>query len=256
MPHKRAKRIVREKQRLASGLDLPPAGGKHAIEHEEIPKGAARILNAAKIQQEYRAKQKRKASEDAGDSKSSRKRRRKGEATKVVTTIQPGESMAHFNRRVEDSMRSAVHDAVKRSSTVVRQAQKEEESAKAEKKAKKDATSATQSKADGSRHGKPKSVESAPEARAEAAGRSQKQDFESLSTSAPRRLNDIVQAPPELKKLPRGAKARAENAAKQDREKATLKQGALSMAQKAMLEEERVRAVKLYREMKKAKSGG
>ena len=32
-------------------------------------------------------------------------------------------------------------------------------------------------------------------------------EFVGLKTSAPRRLNDIVMAPPELKKLPRGAKS-------------------------------------------------
>lgn len=77
-------------------------------------------------------------------------------------------------------------------------------------------------------------------------------DFATLSSSVPRRLNDILQAPPEIKKLPRGAKAR--QPAKSTGSKSdgpSLRDGVLSMAQKAMLEEERNRVIKAYREMKK-----
>jgi hypothetical protein len=68
-------------------------------------------------------------------------------------------------------------------------------------------------------------------------------EFQSLSTSVPRRLNDIAQAPPELKKLPRGATTAAGSMGKRV-------DGVLSMAQKAMMEQERIKAVSRYRELK------
>ena len=82
-------------------------------------------------------------------------------------------------------------------------------------------------------------------------------DFEKVSTSAPKRLNDIVQAPPDIKKLPRKAKKLAAQGGARTGEGAkSLSEGVLSMAQKAILEEERERVIKLYREMKKGKVAG
>lgn len=70
-------------------------------------------------------------------------------------------------------------------------------------------------------------------------------EFETLSTSAPRRLNDIAQSPPELSRLPRGVSTAKVANAKVDR-----RDGVLSLAQKAMMEEEREKAVARYRELK------
>lgn len=72
-------------------------------------------------------------------------------------------------------------------------------------------------------------------------------EFQVLSTSAPRRLNDIAQEPPMMRKLPRGV-------TKND----VARLDVLSMAQRAMMEEERERAVKHYRELKarKLREGG
>ncbi|KAH9933010.1 uncharacterized protein B0H18DRAFT_1083195 [Fomitopsis serialis] len=188
MPHKRAKRTLREKQRTQSGR---------------------------------RASRKRRKSEgkDGGEGKSKLR-------------IQPGESMAHFNRRVEDSMRGDVRVAMKNSSALARKVRKGEEATSK-------ATKTTKKGAPAPRKQKP-------------------EEFERLSTSTPRRLNDIVHAPPELKKLPRGAKQRpkSSDAAANGEGAASLRQGALSMAQKAMLDEERLKAINMYREMKKAKAGG
>lgn len=131
MPHKRAKRSEREKngtQMLvvcarpffffpwAWGAyhkvvrDQAPGGArsKNELSNEDIPKGAMRALNAAKVQEEYRkrkmqgdgpglegaAKKRRKTTgEDFGKGEKGGKER-KGNAMK----IQPGESLAHFNR--------------------------------------------------------------------------------------------------------------------------------------------------------------
>jgi len=75
-------------------------------------------------------------------------------------------------------------------------------------------------------------------------------EFAIISSAAPRRLNDIAIAPPELKKLPRGA-------AKRHSPKAGAGVTVLSMAQRVMMEAERENAIRRYREMKerKAKEG-
>lgn len=69
-----------------------------------------------------------------------------------------------------------------------------------------------------------------------------RKEFQVVSTSAPRRLNDIAQEPPIIKKHPRGA-------AKND----AVPSGVLSLAQKAMMEEERDKVIRHYRELKARK---
>ncbi|KAI0676126.1 hypothetical protein C8Q78DRAFT_1075058 [Trametes maxima] len=257
MPHKRAKRSVREKNRNESGNDLVP-GARKSIENEEIPKSVARVLNAAKVQQEW-AEKKRKAQVDDGAGPSRKKRRRDdadgeggGGSGKPQLRIQPGESMAHFNRRVEDSMRHSVREAMQSSSAKMRKTRKEELSQK--NPAKSPANSQTKPSA---RSDNPSDSEddndSAPARRATKKDE-RPREFEKLSSSAPKRLNDIVQAPPQLKKLPRKAKKLAAQASAQKSEGAkSLRDGVLSMAQKAMMEEERERAIRMYREMKRGK---
>ncbi|KAF7791709.1 hypothetical protein EIP86_002733 [Pleurotus ostreatoroseus] len=287
MPHKRAKRSVREQSRSQQGDNLAPS--KHAISSEAIPKGAARILNAAKVQQAWHDK-KRKSSEDgphdAIEGKANKRRRKasKNDSNGARDKIQimPGESLAHFNRRVEESMRPLVRDAVKTSAAVNRKTKKEEEAAAASAKASKakraaaasathddsedadaeSSSSKTKSKpsqAHDDPSGSTKRPKTQTQMQAQAQAHDASKDFETLSTSAPRRLNDIVQAPPELKKLPRGAKARKQTAAAASaggasEGAASLRDGVLSMAQKVMLEEERERAIKAYRELKKRKT--
>lgn len=73
--------------------------------------------------------------------------------------------------------------------------------------------------------------------------RDKPKEFCVASTSAPRRLNDIAQEPPQFGRLPRGAKSG------KDSSQAKVA-GILSMAQKAMMEEERENAIKRYRELK------
>jgi hypothetical protein len=74
-------------------------------------------------------------------------------------------------------------------------------------------------------------------------------DFVVHSSSAPRRLNDIAQAPPEFKKLPRGAAALYGGTGSAKRE------GVLSMAQKSMMEQEREKVIMRYRELKARRRG-
>ncbi|KAI0331688.1 hypothetical protein GY45DRAFT_1345206 [Cubamyces sp. BRFM 1775] len=261
MPHKRAKRSVRDKKRAESGDDLVP-GARRAIENEDIPKSAARVLNAAKVQEEFAKKRKGQADDGAGPSRKKRKQEStdvegSGAASKSQLRIMPGESMAHFNRRVEDAMRHSVREAMQSSSAKMRKARKEELE---EKSTKTTADPKLRSKSRG--RGDDDSDDDSDIGRAKPASRhpgakdDKPKDFEKLSTSAPKRLNDIVQAPPDLKKLPRKAKKLAEQGGIKKGEGAkTLREGVLSMAQKAQMEEERERAIRLYREMKRGKTG-
>lgn len=78
-------------------------------------------------------------------------------------------------------------------------------------------------------------------------------EFATASSSAPRRLNDIAQAPPEFKRLPRGAvQATTRGASGTGSGK---REGVLSMAQKMMMEQEREKAILRYREMKANRRG-
>jgi hypothetical protein len=104
MPHKRAKRSIREQQRNERGLDLPPAhkgNPKFALESEAIPKAMARVLNAVQVRSEWRQKRGKRKLEDheGGDNNASKKRRKEdADADKNKLSIQPGESLLHFNR--------------------------------------------------------------------------------------------------------------------------------------------------------------
>ena len=139
-------------------------------------------------------------------------------------------------------MRGSVREAMQTSSAVARKAKKEEEVSKGKQQEAKPAQEKTKGKAKAN-----SDSESEEETKQASKARSHPKEFTTLSTSAPRRLNDIVQAPPEIKKLPRGAKLKTQTVSTSSQ---SLKDGVLSMAQKAMLEEERERAIRLYREMK------
>ena len=67
-------------------------------------------------------------------------------------------------------------------------------------------------------------------------------EFQVASSSVPRRLNDIAKAPPEFKKLPRGASSSNTITGRTD--------GVLSMSQKLMMEQERTMVIARYRELK------
>lgn len=140
-------------------------------------------------------------------------------------------------------MRGDVRTAMQTSSSVARKVKKEE----AISKGKQSKSNPIQGKKT-----KPDSEDDAEEeGKSNQSTQSQPKEFTVLSTSTPRRLNDIVMAPPEIKRLPRGAKLKNQVSSSQ-----SLKDGVLSMAQKAMLEEERERAIRLYREMKQKNLGG
>lgn len=70
-------------------------------------------------------------------------------------------------------------------------------------------------------------------------------EFVKASTSVPKRVNDIVQAPPQIKHLPRNAKKIVATSGKGKKSEAVV-----SMAQKAMMEAERENVIQRYRELK------
>ncbi|KAK0492249.1 hypothetical protein EDD18DRAFT_1079723 [Armillaria luteobubalina] len=230
MPHKRAKKSTRDQQRLQIGSDLAP--GKQALESEAIPKSVSRVLNAVHVREQWKSR--KRMPEDDPDAIKPGKRRKtekgdSGEKKAKTSGILPGESLQHFNKRVEIDMRPLVKNAVQSSRANARKVRTTEMNAKKKGKAK--------------RVEKEERSPSPPPIPSKHADRPK--EFQTISSSAPRRLNDIAQAPPELTKLPRGA-GRPDST----RNTGKKRDGVLSMAQKAMMEDERNKAIARYREMK------
>lgn len=141
-------------------------------------------------------------------------------------------SVYPFLSRVEDDMRPLVRTAMATSSATVR-------------KAKKDVAPASRV-ADPTT--KPDTVDDEPTSSSKPSrhtGLDTPKEFKRTSSSAPRRLNDIAQAPPELPKL--------KKAAGMTKGKDGGKEGVLSMAQRAMMEAEREKAIQRYRELKETR---
>lgn len=91
--------------------------------------------------------------------------------------------------------------------------------------------------------------------------RDRPKEFATTSSAAPRRLNDVAMAPPELKRLKlQRPKAAVNSGGKQQQQQQHAVQtkvaGVLSMAQRAMMEVERENAIRRYRVMKERKSQG
>ncbi|KAF9523141.1 hypothetical protein CPB83DRAFT_775925 [Crepidotus variabilis] len=236
MPHKKAKQSIREKVRNEIGADLPPQKG--SLRSEPIPKSASRILNAQNIRDDFRKK--RKSCEERADNEGrvgKRQKKTKSDVKSTVQTtlkIQPGESMQHFNRRVEDDLRPLVKSAMQTARSRERGAAREPSGpvdTRLEKKTEK-------------KRAKYREEEGAKEISLQLPPThpDRPKEFASVNSSAPKRLNDIAQAPPEFSKLPRGATAFS-----------TKKDGVLSMAQKLLMEKERENAITRYRELKSSR---
>lgn len=87
---------------IFSGSDHAPIS--NSLSQEPIPKSVARVLNAAKVQEEWRAKKRKlETGEQEGqiNGKPAKKKRMAsdaGEDRVESMKIQSGESLAHFNR--------------------------------------------------------------------------------------------------------------------------------------------------------------
>ncbi|KAI0303497.1 hypothetical protein B0F90DRAFT_1626588 [Multifurca ochricompacta] len=259
MPHKRAKRSVREQQRKERGTDFAPSGGgNNSLSTEGIPKSISRVLDAAKIRAEYRHKRARlEEVVNKGDSPPLTKKRRTSAALGAVAKkgkhnmieIQPGESLKHFNRRVEDHMRPLVQSAMRNSATTERRERKVIATATVVNEPQRAASGSGSRKMEKDSSRNSKSDVGDSHIAAIDKHHDRPKEFATVSSSTPRRLNDIVVAPPELKKLPRGA---AKSAGKYTSQ--TKAGGVLSMAQRAMMSVERENVIRRYREMKERKA--
>ncbi|KAK6967106.1 hypothetical protein R3P38DRAFT_3244799 [Favolaschia claudopus] len=78
-------------------------------------------------------------------------------------------------------------------------------------------------------------------------------EFQHTSTAAPRRLNDIAQAPPDLSALARKAKLKSKDPNMGDKTKTKSSSSILSPAQQLQMAAAREAAVARYREMKAAR---
>ncbi|KAH9063737.1 hypothetical protein EDB83DRAFT_2223940, partial [Lactarius deliciosus] len=155
--------------------------------------------------------------------------------------IQPGESLKHFNRRVEDHMRPLVRSAMLASAATER---KERKAATVNGTPRESKARSSVGKAEGTTTTTPSTAAGGDK------HRDRPKEFATISSTRPRRLNDIATAPPELKKLPR--RPASDLGAKPARTKAVG--SVLSMAQRAMMETERENAIRRYREMKERKA--
>ncbi|KAF8549745.1 hypothetical protein OG21DRAFT_1469651 [Imleria badia] len=242
MPHKRAKGPVREREKARRATDLAPT---ISLEHEPIPKSVSRVLDATQIRREYRKKKHQRDGVSNSDEDAHPRKKRRHDATDMkygdttALRINPGETVAEFNRRVESSMVPLIKTALRESSAQARKVRREE-AAQESLKRDKHGDKVRQPPPESSKRGSdlpPTSVAEEDIDRQHVA-----KEFQVASTSAPRRLNDIAQEPPIISKLPRGA-------VKHD----AAPSGVLSMAQKAMMEEERDKAIRHYRELKARK---
>ncbi len=224
MPHKRAKHSDRVAKRFAAGQDLAPGGDDGFF--SDMPKGAMRILQGAKVQEAYRAKlqAKKKAEQDAAtraktkakvaaDTNSSSGAN--DDATEL--TIRPGEKLRDFNARVEQAMASDIHASFRSATRSQINARKRErrklraagidpdadpedvDKEEAARKAKADKAAALQasepSKADLKRQRQ--TIQRTGEIK----------DF--AKASQVKKINDVAQAPPTLTRAPRGESVQA-----------------------------------------------
>ena len=219
---------------------------KESLRNEAIPKSAARVLNAQNIRDDYRKK--RKSEDGRGREEFSNKRRKqlrgqKPEKSHLV--IQAGESLGHFNRyvqtrahhfscslhrrrRVEDDLRPLVKSAMQLARAMERKTARQEREARAAPSKGKNTTARRYDNADESKNPHKKDGSPVPSP--------SPKDF---ATALPKRLNDVAQAPPEFKKLPRGTSSVS-----------SAKRAILPMSQRLLMEQERRRVIQRYRELR------
>lgn len=186
-----------------------------------MPKGAMRILDAARVQAEYRARkrkkqeaqQKRQRGEAVDDEENEAGPSMSKAAASSKLKIRPGEKLGDYNRRVEQAMASQV------ASTARSEARKRKKQKRAERAAAAAGGSDDEDDEDAQwrRHAKGKD-EAERRAKAEPSKEDLKRARQDMSggkevdfakASQVRRINDVAQAPPSFTKLPRGQGAEA-----------------------------------------------
>lgn len=251
---------------------------------EDTPKGASRILNSLQTQAAYRERKNGGASGEAGPSSG----RKTGSGTGTSTTtsktktkakptglpkILPGESLGDFNRRIEDHLRPEVSQAIK-NAAAVKAAQ--EKAVWQEKKANREAAKEARRRkergetgpVDKSGSGEGSGVAGKGKRKATILDDTDDEDEDDINTaggksssstkkpkmtefatlSQRRSVNDVVQAPPQLPGLKRSGLKKPATSAFSATGRTPLNPG-----QKRLMEEERERVIKRYREMKEEK---
>ncbi|WWD08766.1 hypothetical protein V865_006879 [Kwoniella europaea PYCC6329] len=285
MPHKRAKRSVREAETAKKGTNLTPSSKSLNSAYDDTPKSASRIISGWKFQSEFR-KSGKTNSEDTGEyskpsnsnsNSSTTNGKGKGKAVdkSEIPKILPNETLGEYNRRIENLLRSGVSKAIKDAASTkaleVAQANRDKKvrkrKAKLEKLIKdgkvpkealekylKEVREKEEQRNDNHSKGKRKrDNEEDEELDGDGQGKQARPAKEFKEMEGPRRLNDIVLAPPQLPHLRKSGEKKtstkeAYSAIGKNSDKIPLNAG-----QKRILEEERERVVRMYREMKAKK---
>ncbi|PWZ02589.1 hypothetical protein BCV70DRAFT_3044 [Testicularia cyperi] len=117
MPHKRANHSARKARRFVAGENLAPGADDGFF--SDMPKGAMRIIQGGKIQDDYRRKkQEQKKHQEEAAAKAREKGKAKATSDSAVNIasdlkIRPGEKLKDFNARVEQAMASDIHASFK-----------------------------------------------------------------------------------------------------------------------------------------------
>ena len=222
------------------GTNLPPSTSSH----NDTPRSASRVLNSLSVQKQFRASG-RITSEDTGESLTKGKRKaevlssekgsKSGPSTvkkskiqvrEPIDGIRHGETLGEYNRRVEATLRPEVSRAMKQANALKTAHERRKRSIRDQRAG---------AFSDDVAASKPDVV-----------------PREFAPIPAPRRLNDIVHAPPVLPHLRKagGIKGVSESGVFRATGRTPL-----NMGQMRILEEERERVIKRYREMKEAKLG-
>lgn len=269
MPHKRAKRSRREQEKQAQydwltlsyayadykarTADSAPTAST-SLDAEDVPKSAARILNAASIQQKYRDDKKRAREEDEPAGKPTKRAKvtgtslkiqvlsiarhfslncslvcSQGRAWRILTgkkATTPRRGCSTSCRRVEDSLRPAVQAA----RTTARKAPSE--------------TKSTRKKDDVSHHDDEQEDQKAITRQPQSAPK------EFAKATSISRVRDVVLAPPSFANDRFATKTKAKLGG-QGKSKTT---DVVSSAHKRMMELEREKAIARYRALKASKA--
>lgn len=244
---------------VCRGSNLPPSSSNR----DDTPRSASRILNAFSAREkfrerggrtaedtgEYKPKKKKKAADAVAEGsksvkelvKVSVKGKEKEKTGNDIPSILPHEKLGDYNRRIEALLRPGVSKAIKDAGAIRTDQVRAAKEAK-DKRKKTSAAPVEEEEADGNGKGKRKRIDNdhlEPEDRPV-------KTFAPIP--APRRLNDIAQAPPQLPHLRQagktGQKVKGASAF------STVGRDPLNAGQKRLLEEERERVVKRYREMR------
>ncbi|GAA5825802.1 hypothetical protein JCM11251_000375 [Rhodosporidiobolus azoricus] len=253
-------------------------GGGGQQDMAGMSKSAYRIINAVALREEHHAKKKRKLEEDEGKNPNQKK--------KPTLTPLPYESLSSFNRRVEQELRGSVRSAIKDAGAAAQKKRDKKGKEKAKKNGEDDEEGDEEEEEEKGKPGKGKKPKPTPEESFDpfASKRLQQQQREAEQNrsgktefaSAPlrRRVDDVVQAPPTLapaarkgllaKVLGPGGAASAGGVnseggpvggyrLKGAEEAVGSSRLPINPAMKALLDKERERAVKMYRELKEKK---